>query len=73
MASIDNLTISLELKKGIFYKLIDFKPFIYLVAILIDKFKMPYRWYLYMAVKSLKYRIGNGKWNRFSYSIIKEQ
>ncbi len=72
MANINNLTVSIELKQGIFYKLIKFKPFMYLMAILVDKFKIPYKWYLYMAVKSLKYKIGNGRWNRLSYSIIKE-
>jgi len=71
MANINNLTVKLELKKGIFYKLIDFKPFIYLMAILVDKFKMPYKWFLWLAVKSLKVKIGNGKWNRLSASIIK--
>jgi len=71
MANLESLTVNVELKKGIFYKLIDFKVFIYLIAILVNKFNMPFRWYQYIAVKSLKYRIGNGRWHSFSLSKIK--
>ncbi len=70
MANINNLTVKLELKKGIFYKLIDFKPFKYMIAILVDKFRFPFKWFLWLAVKSLKVKVGNGKYCRLPASII---
>ena len=70
MANINNLTVKLELKRGIFFKLLGSKPFKYMIAILVDKFKFPFKWFLWLAVKSLKVKIGNGKYRRLPASII---
>ena len=65
MANLDENTISIELKEGIFFKLIKNKMFKFILSVL------PYKWIKWLIAKSLLYKIGKyGKWHRFSRDLI---
>jgi hypothetical protein len=64
MADINNLYATIEVKQGILYKLIDYKPFRILFGLL------PYRWIIWFAVKNIKYKVGKNKWQGFKMEIV---
>lgn len=65
MADIKEMTVTVELKEGIFLKLIEYRIFKLMLSVL------PYRWVKWLIAKSLKYRIGkHGKWHSFSRDLI---
>jgi hypothetical protein len=66
MANINELTITVELKEGIFFKLLKNKLARFILGII------PEKWFWWIATKSLMVRVGkNNKWQRLDMSIIK--
>jgi hypothetical protein len=66
MANINELKITVELKEGIFFKLLKNKLVISILRLI------PEKWFWWLATKSLMVRLGeNGKWRRLDMSIIK--
>lgn len=62
-----DITTTIELKEGLFYRLIKLKPFILLLKLL------PYEWGKWMVIKSLQYKAGKkDKWHRFNMTLVKE-
>jgi hypothetical protein len=68
MANINELTITVELKQGIFYKLLENKLVIFILR------HIPEIWVWWIATKSLMFRAGkNNKWQRLDCQLLRSK
>ena len=65
MADTGNLFVTIELKEGIFFKLLKHQPFTSICR------HIPYKWVKWLISKSLKFKVGKrDKWHRLNFIDI---